>query len=92
MRLDCDPFYPPDTVVGTFTSADELEVEVFRASWGIGSYDALDPFTKIRGVRKAKVHGSLWKRYARWLESSMMTGCGIEVDGWSEEPLQPLDR
>ncbi len=88
MRLDCDLFYEAGTVLETFNNADELEVEVFRASWGIGGYNALDPFTKVRGVRRAKVHGSLWTRYARWLEKTMMSGSGTQVDLWSEETLQ----
>ncbi|KAL9014904.1 MAG: hypothetical protein Q9173_000459 [Seirophora scorigena] len=86
VRLDCDPFYTSQVVVETFTGADALEVEVFRASWGMGGYGALEAFTKVRGVRKAKVHGSLETNYAKWLEVVMMRGFGAEAAGLSGEP------
>ena len=71
MRYDCDPFYEPNVIAQLFGSAHEMAIEVFRASWGIGSYDPLEGFTRIRGMSKAKIHGNLGKRYAHWLESVM---------------------
>lgn len=48
VRLDCDPYYKPAIIAQMFTNAHELEIEVFRASWGIGSYDPVEGFTRMR--------------------------------------------
>jgi len=79
VRLDCDPYYKPEAVQAVFTGADQLEVEVFRASWGIGGYESLDGFMGIRGVGRARVHGSVGKKFARWLEECMQSREGEEV-------------
>lgn len=68
-----------------FDGADLLEVEVFRSSWGVGGYEALEGYRDVRGVRKARVHGSLPTLTARWLEACM-EGDGEEAaDGWGCE-------
>lgn len=59
VRLGCDPFYTPEAVRKAFSGADSLEVEVFRSSWGIGGYDALEGFGSVQNVRKPRVHGSI---------------------------------
>ncbi|KAL8829982.1 MAG: hypothetical protein Q9170_005939 [Blastenia crenularia] len=79
-RLDCDPYHSPEVISWMFTGALELEMEVFRASWGTGTYDVLDAFAKVRNVRRAKVHGSVGDKYARWLEGVMMSEIGAEID------------
>ncbi len=68
VRLDCDPFYEAEAVKKAFSGADSLEVEIFRSSWGMGGYDALEGYTNVRGVRKARVHGSVGAGFAEWLE------------------------
>ncbi|KAI4100301.1 MAG: hypothetical protein L6R37_005556 [Teloschistes peruensis] len=87
VRLDVDPYYSPAEVAQTFSNMSELEVEVFRASWGLGTYDALEGFTKVRGVGKAKVHGSLANKYARWLEQVMMSAPGTNIEEWQHTAL-----
>ncbi|KAL8869041.1 MAG: hypothetical protein Q9174_004569 [Haloplaca sp. 1 TL-2023] len=92
IRVDVDPFYQAADVVRTFTGMDEVEIEVFRASWAIGTYEALEGFIKIRGVRRAKVHGSLGKKYARWLEGVMMSPVGAEIVELDPQSLDSQDR
>ena len=85
MRLDCDTFYTKEDVRRVFDGADVLEVEVFRSSWGIGGNEALEGYRDVRGVRKARVHGSLPILTARWLEACM-EGVGEEaMEGWGCE-------
>ena len=84
MRLDCDPYYASEAVAKAFSGMEEVEVEVFRASWGIGGYSALDGFRAVRGVKRARVHGSVGTGFARWLEKSMEKE-GAWVEGWEEE-------
>ena len=91
-RLDCDSFYEPELVAQMFTGANELEIEVFRASWGVGSYDVLLSFAKVRGVKRAKVHGSVGNDFARWLESAIMSRTGAAVEGWVDETVGSQDR
>ncbi|KAI4192445.1 MAG: hypothetical protein LQ350_008649 [Teloschistes chrysophthalmus] len=83
VRLDVDPYYSSAEVAQTFSNMAEVEVEVFRASWGLGTYDALEGFTKVRGVARARVHGSLANKYARWLEQAMMSPPGTEIEEWA---------
>lgn len=92
VRLDVDPYYKATDVVQTFTGMDDVEIEVFRASWGIGTYEALEGFTRVRGVKKARVYGSLGKRYARWLEGVITSPVGAEVDDWDDKSSESLDR
>ncbi|KAL8696296.1 MAG: hypothetical protein Q9224_002870 [Gallowayella concinna] len=79
VRLDCDPYYEAEVVAQTFTNALELEIEVFRASWDLGSYDALEGFTKVRGVGRAFVHGSIRYTYAFWLQDVMKSNIGTQA-------------
>lgn len=65
-----------------FDGADVLEVEVFRSSWGIGGYEALEGYRDVRGVRKARVRGSLPALTARWLEACMEGDGGEAMEAW----------
>ncbi|CAF9928698.1 MAG: hypothetical protein ALECFALPRED_004116 [Alectoria fallacina] len=85
VRLDCDSFYNKEDVTRVFDGADVLEVEVFRSSWGNGGYEALEGYRDVRGVRKARVHGSLPAPTARWLESCMEGDREEAVEGWGCE-------
>ena len=85
VRLDCDPYYSPGAVAAAFSGCEELEVEVFRASWGLGGYTALEGFKGVRGVRKAKVHGSVGRKFAKWLEGVMRSWKGHVVEGWRDD-------
>ena len=85
VRLDCDPYYAAEEVTRCFDDCDMLEVEVFRSSWAIGGYDALEGFCGVRGVKRARVHGSVGKSFARWLEGCMMSQVGATVREWEGE-------
>lgn len=85
MRLDCDTFYKKEDVKRVFDGADVLEVEVFRSSWGVGGYEALEGYRGVRGVRRARVHGSLPALTARWLEECMQSVGEETVEGWGCE-------
>lgn len=85
VRLDCDTFYKKEDVRRVFDGADVLEVEVFRSSWGIGGYEALEGYRDVRGVRKARVRGSLPALTARWLEACMEGDGGEVMEGWGCE-------
>ena len=79
MRLDCDPYFTPEYVKECFDGSEVLEVEVFRSSWGIGGYDALEGLYGVRGVKKARVYGSVGNGFAKWLEKSLMSQQGDEI-------------
>ncbi len=68
-----------------FDGADVLVVEVFRSSWGVGGYEALEGYREVRGVREARVLGSLPALTARWLEAAMQNDGGEAVEGWGCE-------
>ena len=85
MRLDCDTFYNKEDVKRVFDGAHVLEVEVFRSSWGVGGYEALEGYRDVRGVGRARVHGSLPALTARWLEACMEGAGGEAVEGWGCE-------
>lgn len=82
VRLDSDPFYPTNAVKAAFNNAEVLEVEIFRSSFRAGDYRALDGFTLVRGVKEAKVFGSIERGFARWLEKSMMSAYGEDLLAW----------
>ena len=73
MRLECDPFYSPAKLAKAFTGMDELEVKVFRASFGTSDYRVLEGFSIIRGVKRAKVYGSVDRGFAERLEKVMQS-------------------
>ena len=54
VRLDVDPFFKGEVVGRSFSGAQRLVVEVFRASWGVGGYEALEGFARVRGVGRAR--------------------------------------
>ena len=91
MRLDCDPYYAAGDVKNCFDGCDILEVEVFRSSWGIGGYDSLEGFWSVRGVKKARVHGSVGKGFARWLEDCMTSRVGVDVPECVQEEASFID-
>ena len=86
VRLDCDLYYQPEDLRACFDGCDSLEVEVFRSSWGKGDYEALTGFQRVRGVKRACVHGSVGEAFAKYLETCMMNRSGQEADPW-EPPL-----
>lgn len=71
--------------MSAFEGAECLEVEVFRASWAIGGYEALEGYEGVRGVGKARVFGSVGWGFARWLEGCMEGRVGEVREGWKGE-------
>lgn len=73
VRVDSEPYYGPSQVGAASSGKDILEVEVFRSSYDIGGFDALHCFSGIRAVKKAKVHGSIDRKFAQWLEGCVIS-------------------
>ena len=59
----------------------EVVLVAERASWRAAGPDNLALFEKVRGVRTARVVGSIggFEDYARWLEKAMMAPLGCDV-------------
>lgn len=81
VRLDCGPFWGRETVTRAFTGMDEVVVQVTQSDFGGSGYDNLSMFEGVRGVKRARVFGSIYgfEGYVRWLERSMRTPQGGEV-------------
>lgn len=62
-----------------FSGVEELQVEVFQASYGNSDFRVLELFAGIRGVGRARVFGSVAAEFAGWLEGCMES----EVGGWA---------
>ena len=65
---------------------EELTIEVFQAQYGSSDHKVLRLFEGVRGVKKAKVYGSvtLFPDYAKWLEDVMMMPKGFQVESTEE--------
>jgi len=81
VRLDCDPGFTVETVRDAFTSIEELTVEVFQSQFGSSDHTVLRLFEEIRGVKRARVLGSItaFPEYISWLENAMMSPKGTGV-------------
>ncbi|KAH7033152.1 uncharacterized protein B0I36DRAFT_105615 [Microdochium trichocladiopsis] len=83
LRLDVDPKFTARDAARHFSAKDELVLEVSQACWrGVGP-DHLRLFERVRGVKRARVVGSVggFEGYAAWLEDSMMAPRGGEWSG-----------
>jgi hypothetical protein len=85
LRLDTDPRLTARDVEVAFTGADSLEIEVWQAMFASVDMRVLELFEGVRGVSKAKVHGSVGTRYSDWLERCMMSPAGAVVEPFVEE-------
>lgn len=86
VRLDCDIHFTSEAAKQAFSGIDELTVEVSQTQFGSSNCDNLRVFETIRGVKQAKVFGSVgFEHYHRWLESVMMAPEGKDVDGFDVE-------
>ncbi|KAG8631558.1 hypothetical protein KVT40_000698 [Elsinoe batatas] len=89
VRLDVDLRFTPEQARDAFTGCDELTVEVMQAMYGSCDFAVLGPFEDVRGVRLAKVMGSLGDgRYGDWLQKRMMLSQsdeGVPFDETDEE-------
>ena len=75
-------------MIAAFSSAEELVIHPYRSIFigGIG-VDMLRRFESVRGVRRARILGSMpgFEGYAQWLEGIMMKPLGTETENGSYE-------
>ena len=88
IRLDCDPRYGSQELENAFNGAEELNIEVFQASFGMGDTKLLDMFRGIRGVKKAKVWGSISRELADDLAREMGKMAGAPGDDTADDPYR----
>ncbi|KAF2251506.1 hypothetical protein BU26DRAFT_284493 [Trematosphaeria pertusa] len=72
LRLDTDPRFTFSQATAAFSSAEYLEIHVWQAQFEACDYSMLKLFTGVRGVKVARVAGSVDFELARWLEHNMM--------------------
>lgn len=60
-------------------------MEVWQAMFGSADVKVLKLFEGVRGVKRAKVHGSVPGRYSEWLERGMVARIGEVVEQFTEE-------
>ncbi|KUJ10030.1 uncharacterized protein LY89DRAFT_268400 [Mollisia scopiformis] len=89
VRLDCDPNFSVHKAIAAFTGVEELTLEVFQAQFGSSDNKVLRLFEGIRGVKKARIYGSVtdFPEYVRWLQNSMMLPVGVEVEPFDKEKI-----
>ncbi|KAH8767739.1 hypothetical protein F5882DRAFT_413272 [Hyaloscypha sp. PMI_1271] len=75
VRLDCDPNFPLAKATNAFSGVEELTIEVFQAQFGSSDYKVLRLFEGVRGVKRARVYGSVtaFPEYVAWLEAAIVT-------------------
>jgi hypothetical protein len=86
VRLDCDARFTAEKARDAFTGIEELTVEVFQSQFGSSDHTVLRLFEKIRGVKRARVFGSIsgFREYALWLENAMTSPKGTCVVNYVE--------
>lgn len=90
VRLDVDPKFDTQKAKDAFSGAEELEIDVYQASYGSCDFSVLRLFEGIRGVKTARIDCSTGcESYARWLEGVMMKDEGKEVEPYEEEVWDP---
>lgn len=89
VRLDCDPRFSAVTAQKAFTGVEELTIEVFQAQFGGSDYAVLKRFESVRGVKRARIYGSIYAfpEYAEWLQYAMMSRIGALV-----KPFDPISE
>ncbi|KAI1363603.1 hypothetical protein F5Y08DRAFT_238288 [Xylaria arbuscula] len=85
LRLDAEPQFARDAVTAQFSGKHELLIETWQTEWRGAGPEALRLFEDVRGVRIARVVGSGFEEYARWLEGAMMSEAGDYVAPFPRE-------
>jgi hypothetical protein len=87
VRLDCDARFTAIAAQKAFSGVESLTVEVFQSQFGSSDYRILQRFEKIRGIKEAKIIGSVvgFPAYVNWLEQSMVTPEGCIVEDFDEQ-------
>ncbi|KAI1776177.1 hypothetical protein F4818DRAFT_373211 [Hypoxylon cercidicola] len=88
VRLDAEPGYDRDAATRHLSGKEEVVLEASQSTFEGSGPEVLRLFEGVRGVRRARVCGSLsgFEDYARWLEQAMMREVGAEVEPfrWDE--------
>ncbi|OTA98312.1 hypothetical protein M426DRAFT_42093, partial [Hypoxylon sp. CI-4A] len=82
VRLDAEPGYDRATATARLSGMREVVLEAWQAVWRGSGPDVLRLFEGVRGVRRARVIGSVggFEDYARWLEGAMMREVDAKVE------------
>lgn len=80
LRLDTDPRFTAAQAKAAFSGAEYLEVRVWEAQFEMCDYAVLALLMGVRGVKVARVTGSVGEEVARWMEKLMMCEEGKEGD------------
>ncbi|KAI9711754.1 MAG: hypothetical protein M1820_001899 [Bogoriella megaspora] len=86
VRLDTDARYTAEEVEAAFNGCEELRVDVWQAQYASCGYEVLERFEGVRGVRRARVEGSVERGFGEWLEGRMMMPMGWEVGKEGRKP------
>jgi hypothetical protein len=92
IRLDCDPNFSLSKATDAFTGVEELTIEVFQAQFGSSDYKVLRLFEGVRGVKRARVYGSVtaFPEYVAWLEGAIITSEEGTVEVFDKEKVVPV--
>ncbi|KAI1075864.1 hypothetical protein F5B20DRAFT_368318 [Whalleya microplaca] len=82
VRLDAAPGYDRGRATQELSGKEEVVLDAWQAVWRGSGPDVLRLFDGVRGVRRARVVGSVggFEEYARWLEGAMMARVGERVE------------
>ncbi|KAI2780237.1 hypothetical protein F4815DRAFT_152681 [Daldinia loculata] len=85
VRLDAEPGYNRAQAAMQLSNKEEVIIDAWQAAWRGSGPDALRLFEDVRGVRRARVTGSVggFEDYARWLEGAMMREPEVEIEPFS---------
>ncbi|KAJ8109414.1 hypothetical protein OPT61_g7476 [Boeremia exigua] len=73
VRLDTDPRFTAQQATAAFSNAEFFELRAWQSMFDGCNAAVLKLFTGIRGVKFARVVGSVDEGLARWLEGKMMS-------------------
>ncbi|KAI0129212.1 hypothetical protein F4776DRAFT_159327 [Hypoxylon sp. NC0597] len=82
VRLDAEPGYDRAKATAQLSGKEEVVLEAWQAMWRGSGPDVLRLFEGVRGVRRARIMGSIggFEDYAKWLEKAMMREVGAKVE------------
>lgn len=89
VRLDCDANFQAQNATDSFTGMEELTIEVFQSQFGSSDYSVLRLFEGVRGVKKARVYGSVqaFPEYVEWLQNTIQTPKDVEIEKFDKEQV-----
>lgn len=87
VRLDAGPGFEREDAKKAFSGLDDVEIEVWQASYRGAGREVLELFEDVRGVKRARVSGSTsgFEEYADWLGQSMMAPMGTAGQKYIDE-------